>query len=369
MTANRTTAARWRNDRGPAAAHATLEELRRHVDARSVDDMGAARAWAADRALWMPQRIDADGGLDPTVVAAPFDGEVRIVAQQTPGELAVLCWTPATEGWEQDAEAQAARFATVGTVEGVDPAAAATMWLKRPWTQRAFMSWTDDGRHWRFGTDGLLWKWQGSVQACHDDLEVPKWLRDDDALARFNSACQPLKMRQVHAVAAALRAVRTAQELREHLGAGDAEQRLAARAWAREQPLWSLDGVAASRHWQRSDGTGVQPEHGEVWVATGDRGKLNVGWWDERGDELSGTYEFRVAAELDNVEIAAVASMWIGEHQLEAGAVTAERLEQLWDDVAAEGRPAWWLRDQDAADQVNTRRRSRRRRAGLALSI
>ena len=360
-------AARWRNDRGPLAGEATLEALRRHVRATSVDEMGAARAWAGERALWMPQRIDTDGRLDPTVVAAPFDGEIRIVAEPEPGELSVLCWAPATNGWDAGAEGSGPRFVTIGAVEDVDAATAATMWLKRPWTRRAFMSWSDDGRHFRFRPDGLGWKWGGSVHGCQDDLEVPAWLRDAAAVERFEASCQPVKMRQVHAVAASLTAQRAAQELQGHLAAGAVEQRLAARAWAQEHPLWSLDGIAASKEWHRSS-VGVEPEHGEVWVSAGGSGQILVGWWDERGDELSSSYEFRVQAEIEHVDPAAVASMWVGDHRLESAPITAARLEELWDEAVVDGGTPRWLRDDNAARRVRDRRTPSRRRARPSVS-
>ena len=360
---------RWGTDRGAAAAAATLEQLTEHVEASTVAEMGAARAWAAANPLWMPQRIVADAQQDPFTVGSPWQGEVRVVAEPEPGRLSVRWWADPEAGWYVGAEGEPHRFVTAGTVEGVKPEAAAAMWLTRPWNWPAFRVRRKNGAAVGFDTISLQSMWQLRAQTTENDLRVPAWLSDQAAAVKFLGECPADRMRDVHAVAASLIAEQTADELRTHLTAAASDDDLLARCWAAEHSIWTDLEVAAAARWRDNGGHSPIPEHGEVWVVAGEAGQLRVGWWHEHGDQLGASYEFEVHTEFDGVDPGAVAALWIRDAELPAVLCTTGQLEQLWDEVTYNAETPRWLCDANAVQRVQQRRRKRPGRAGPSVSL
>ncbi len=197
-------------------------------------------------------------------------------------------------------------------------------------------------------------------------------------------------------------------ELQTHLAASDAEQRLAARAWAKRHAArseadvalveldvadWPTSGSHHGEPMTRAHTTAAwkaleadildkasagpspigssfeRPRPSDVWVVVGTRG-VCVGWW--RQEDL-GDLTFDEQGALDDVDAAAMAEMWIGPAVIGTDLISVTDLERKWSaaGVDSAGKVPRWLLSDAAIDQVCERfgltRAEQRRRDGLTL--
>ncbi len=157
-------------------------------------------------------------------------------------------------------------------------------------------------------------------------------------------------------------------ELQTHLAATDVEQRLAARAWAKNHPPRSEFEVAVLE--VDEPGWDVErPAPDDVWVVVTDAG-VCVGWWRQAEDV--GPLIFDEQGALDDVDAGAMAEMWLGRERLGTDPISSTGLERKWagTGVRGYGTVPSWLCDETAVEQVCARfdcPRAAESRSGVSL--